>query len=146
MPVVGFARIAGGAPSSVRAMTDHLVNQTMPEGERAKLAAYYTKGLALSGTALCVLRPDMNPRVAMALGIDPTKPLTKEQINGLLAGRRTDGKEIEGKCYAKVRDLGVNQRTGERKISHPIGAYDFCPQPHKSVSVAFALPSLPNRR
>ena len=120
-------------------MVNHLINQTMPEGERNRLAAYYTKGLALSGTALTVLRPDLDPRVAIGLGIEPAAPLTREQINGLLAGRRTDGEKIAGKQYATIRDLGVNPRTGERNLSMPIGSYDFCPQPHKSISVAFAF-------
>src|SRR4051794_16239391 len=118
-------------------MTNHLVNQTMPR-EQQRLAAYYTKGLAVSEAQLTVLQ-DMHPAVAAGLGIDPDAPLTKKQINGLLSGRRADGEEIEGKRYAHVRHLGVNPRTGEEKISAPIGSYDFCPQAHKSVSVAFAF-------
>jgi len=139
VPIVGFARISGGAPSSVRAMSAHLINQTMPQGERGVLAAYYTRGLALSEERLAILRADMHPVAARGLGIDPAVPLTHDQINGLLAGRRADGEKIEGKQYAKVRDLGVNPWTGEHSISTPIGSYDFCPQPHKSVSVAFAF-------
>ena len=135
--VIGFARIGGGAPSSVRSMTNHLVNQTMP-AERQYLAAYYTKGLALSDERLCLLQ-DMHPAVAAGLGIDQSAALTRKQIDGLLAGRRADGEKVVGKTYAGVRDLGVNPRTGQRKISTPVGSYDFCPQGHKSVSVAFAF-------
>ncbi len=199
----GFASIAGGAPSSVGGMTDHLLNNTLSP-EQSRLAAYYTRGLArqpdqeLSVCAelvanghlphdeamdrlmegwlrrggdpdrleaagdriaarlddairrvekgepaiappLAVLRPDMHPLVAQGLGIDPEVPLTRDQINGLLAGRSADGEKIEGKTYAKVRHLGVNPKTGEETVSQPIGSYDFTPSPDKSVSVAWAF-------
>ena len=42
--MIGFAQIAGGAPSSVSGMTDHLLNQTLKQ-EQARLAAYYSGGM-----------------------------------------------------------------------------------------------------
>jgi hypothetical protein len=42
--VLGFAKIAGGMPSSTASMGDHLMNQTLSP-EQAKLAAYYGRGL-----------------------------------------------------------------------------------------------------
>ena len=205
--MLGFASIAGGAPSAVTAMTDHLLNTTLSP-ERSRLAAYYTRELArhedlvlashaervadgslsfgdavasltagyrrrggdidklaaaedrlmtrLADAAervergepavalpLAVLRPDMHPLVAQGLGIDPEEAVTRDQINGNLAGRRADGSKIAGKVYAKVRTLPVNPKTGEQGVSMPIGSYDFCPTPDKSVSVAsaFATPA-----
>ena len=102
----------GGAPSSVRAMVNHLINQTMPEGERNRLAAYYTKGLALSGSAPNSAPPDLDPRVAIGLGIDPAAPLTREQINGLLAGRRTDGKRSRA---SSTRPSGISGQSKDRR-------------------------------
>ena len=93
----------------------------------------------LESAPVAVIRPDLHPLVAAGLGIDPDALLTKEQINALLAGRRSDGELVEGKHYAKARDLPVNPKTGERERSLPIGAYDFCPTPDKSVSVAWAF-------
>jgi hypothetical protein len=58
-----------------------------------------------------------------------------------LAGRRTDGERVEGKHYAKERRLPVDPKTGEERYSGPIGSYDFCPTPDKSVSVAWAFAS-----
>jgi hypothetical protein len=252
--VIGFAKIAGGSPSSVSALTDHLYHNTL-QRQDARLAAYYTRGLArqedvvlgtfaelvangsmsptealdamadarihsdqaipsdllfarlvdrgmmdyseaISAMAhaqmardgsdfdeaheraserfsaaqtvveaesasragrldaavervkrgespceppLAVLRPDLHPLAAKGLGIDPEEPLTREQINGLLAGRMADGSKIEGKKYSKVRDMGVDPRTGEHKVATPIGSYDFCPTPDKSVSVAWGF-------
>ena len=135
MPVIGFARIAGGAPGSVRAMVDHLVNRTLAAPDLT-LGTYYLKGAELTGHAVLW---DMHPAVAAGLGLRPGLSPDRERISGLLAGRRADGGKIDGKQYAKVRDLGVDEKTGERRVSTPIGAYDFCPQPHKSVSVAWAF-------
>lgn len=42
--MLGYAKIAGGMPSSVGAMTDHLMNQTLSP-EQARLAAYYGRGM-----------------------------------------------------------------------------------------------------
>ena len=42
--MIGFAQIAGGAPSSVGAMTKHLLNNTVSQ-EEARLAAYYGRGM-----------------------------------------------------------------------------------------------------
>ena len=78
----------------------------------------------------------------MGLGLEVGVPVIgQDRINGLLAGRRADGEKIEGKHYAKTRQLPENPRTGERELSQPIGAYDFCPSPDKSVSVAWAFSS-----
>lgn len=97
------------------------------------------RGEGLDDHHLAVLRPDIHPLVLRGLGIDPDEPLTLEQINGLLAGRRTDGELIEGKKYGVERELPPDKRTHMRKWSTPIGSYDFCATPDKSVSVAWAF-------
>jgi hypothetical protein len=197
--VIGFAQIAGGAPSSVQAMTRHLLNNTVSQ-EEARLAAYYGRGMIrddlrdiagqvaegrvayadalsqlvqdhlarggspeLADTAearlgkrlddlvhrirenledapVAVIRSDLHPVAARGLGIDdPRGLLSPEQINALLAGRRADGAPIAGKNYARERRLPVDPKTGEQRYSGPIGSYDFCPTPDKSVSVAWAF-------
>lgn len=197
--MIGFASIAGGAPSRVGGMTDHLLNNTL-RPDHATLAAYYERGMVgepavlamarqvtageiavaagaatlaqtyireggdpdlleatrarfekrLEGVAfrvqhglqdapLAVLRPDIHPLAAAGLGIDPGGLLNRHEINALLAGRRTDGDPVEGKHYVGERRLPVDPKTGERRLSTPIGSYDFCPTPDKSVSVAWAF-------
>src|SRR5262245_33365953 len=42
--MMGFAKIAGGAPSAVRAMANHLMNATL-RAEASRLAAYYGLGV-----------------------------------------------------------------------------------------------------
>ena len=197
--MIGFAQIAGGAPSSVGAMTRHLLNNTVSR-EEARLAAYYGRGMVrddlrdlagqvadgrvthadalgvlvqdylaqggapdlldaaaarlgkrlgdlagrirdnLEDAPVAVLRGDLHPLAAQGLGIDdPQGLLSPEQINALLAGRRADGTLIAGKIYARERRLPVDPKTGEQRYSGPIGSYDFCPTPDKSVSVAWAF-------
>lgn len=198
--MIGFAQIAGGMPSSVKALTNHLMNKTLTQ-ERGVLAQYYRKGTVsdplvdlarqvagqeilfsealdtaisdyiqkggnidqlgaveerlgkrlsamalrieqgLEDAPLAVIRPDINPIVLSKLGIDPDEILTTDQINALLAGRRADGERIEGKKYSITREIPPNPKTGERKWATPIGSYDFCPSPDKSISVAWAFAS-----
>jgi hypothetical protein len=136
--LIGFAKIAGGMPSSVGAMTDHLLNQTLTP-EQASLAAYYGRGQVRESADLAELRPDLHPLVAQGWGIDPAAPITRDTINALLAGRRADGAFIAGKHYAEERRLPLDPKTGEERFSTPIGSYDFCPTPDKSVSVAWGF-------
>src|SRR5687768_8105211 len=117
-----YATIAAGAPSSMGAMTRHMLAQTLPR-EVADLAAP---------------RIDMHPVVAKGLGVDPEKPLSIDQINALLSGHRADGEKIDGKLYPSVK-IYTDAKTGERRESVPIGSVDFCLTPDKSISVAWAF-------
>jgi hypothetical protein len=131
-----FAKIAGGSPSGMGPMTRHMLAQTVPR-EVADLARYYTQGMEI-GENEALPRRDMHPIVAAGLGVDPDRPVTMEQINALLAGRRADGEKIEGKHYSVLRRY-TDEKTGEMKEKVPIGAVDFCLTPDKSVSVAWAF-------
>lgn len=88
---------------------------------------------------LAIVRPDLHPLVAMGLGIGSERKLSNDQVEALLAGRRADGKLIEGKRYATERRLPVNPRTGEVRYSTPIGSFDFSTSADKSVSIAWAF-------
>lgn len=103
----------------------------------ADLAHRVREGLADAPVA--VVRPDTHPLALAGLGIEVDGLLSRAEINALLAGRSADGELIEGKHYAKERRLPDNPKTGEDRLSQPIGSYDFCPTPDKSVSVAWAF-------
>ena len=122
---------AGGDIDTLDAAEDRLAKRL------ADLAMRIQEGL--ENAPVAVIRPDLHPLAASGLGIDADDILSREQISALLAGRRADGDLIAGKHYAKVRSLPVNPKTGERNLSYPIGSYDFCPTPDKSVSVAWAF-------
>jgi TrwC relaxase/AAA domain/CHC2 zinc finger len=136
--MMGFAKIAGGSPSSMGAMTKHMLTQSVPK-EVADLSRYYTRENEL-GENEARLRRDMHPLVAKGLGVDPEKPVGMDEINALLAGRRADGEKIEGKEYSELREY-KDPKTGETKTKVPIGSVDFCMTPDKSVSVAWAFSS-----
>jgi hypothetical protein len=121
----------GGDLDTLDAAEDRLAKRL------ADLAMRIQEGL--ENAPVAVIRPDLHPLAASGLGIDANDILSREQISALLAGRRADGDLIAGKHYAKVRSLPVNPKTGERNLSYPIGSYDFCPTPDKSVSVAWAF-------
>ena len=119
---------AGAASSSSGAagkMADHLMTMTLP-GFEQDMAAYYQRGMTAEGglwrpgteaaednaaaTATDAARPgtipeprrDMHPAVAAALGIDTSRPLTRDEIAELLAGNRADGEKIAGKQYQRA--------------------------------------------
>ncbi|MBS0642369.1 MAG: relaxase domain-containing protein, partial [Proteobacteria bacterium] len=103
----------------------------------AELASRVREGL--TDAPLAVIRPDTDPAVLTALAIEADGLLGRDEINALLAGRRADGERIAGKHYAPERRLPTDPRTGEERLSIPIGSYDFCPTPDKSVSVAWSF-------
>ena len=86
------------------------------------------------------LRRDIHPIVAKGLGVEPGMPLTRNQLNALLAGRRADGEKIEGRRYGKPHSV-TDPKTGEVRESIPLGAVDFTLSPDKSVSLAWAFGS-----
>lgn len=109
-------------------------------------AAFYQADIranpeATDDRSMAVVRPDLDPAVALGLGINITRQLSRDEISALLVGRRTDGELVEGKKYSRERLLPVDRRTNERKWSTPIGSYDFTVSPAKSISVAYTFGS-----
>ncbi|WP_346726639.1 MobF family relaxase [Acidiphilium multivorum] len=118
----GAASTSSGAAGK---MADHLMTMTLP-GFEQDMAAYYQRGMTVEGglwqpgtaaaednaaaTATDAARPgtipeprrDMHPTVAAALGIDTSRPLTRDEIAELLAGNRADGEKIAGKQYQRA--------------------------------------------
>lgn len=88
---------------------------------------------------LAVVRPDIDARAMIGLGIEPDGILSRDEVNALLAGLRADGEVIEGKHYAVEKRIKVDPKTQERRWSTPIGSYDFCPTPDKTVSVGWGF-------
>lgn len=121
----------GGDPDMVDVVQDRISNRL------SALALRIQDGL--QDAPLAVVRQDLNPRAAIGLGIDADAILTLNEINALLGGRKANGDLIDEKKYAVERRLPVDPKTGERKWSTPIGSYDFCPTPDKSVSVSWAF-------
>src|SRR5690349_12727459 len=97
---------AAGKPSSARAMADHLMEQTLPR-DKAELARYYQRGMEPAepgGHTAPEPRRDMRPKVASLLGIDPNRPVGRDEVANLLNGQRTDGRAIPGKQIQRAID------------------------------------------
>ena len=125
-----------------RAELEQRLDQLVEQWSEATAAAYERSEENLvpdANAPIAIVRPDLHPLAAIGLGIDASRKLTQDQVEALLAGRRADGEPIEGKTYAKVRQLPVDPRTGEARSSTPIGSYDFSTSADKSVSVAWAF-------
>ena len=125
----------GGDPDGLAEVEERLGKRLADLAERLDERAQ----AGLENAPVAVVRQDLHPLAASGLGIDHEALLSTDEIGALLAGRRADGEKIEGKNYAVTRNLPVNPKTGERNLSQPIGSYDFCPTPDKSVSVAWAF-------
>lgn len=146
------AQVAGGEVTFSDALDSLLADYVAKGGDLDKIDAEEERlGNRLSALAeriqngladapLAIIRPDVHPLVLRGLGLSSADDLlTADQINGLIAGRRADGDKIENRKYARERQLPTETRTGQRRWSTPIGSYDFCPTPHKSVSVGWAF-------
>jgi hypothetical protein len=115
--------LASGAPNAAdtlyRAMGSLLAANLTTRDEA--LASVARKGLAPQGSrlngaaadasnnpdytsALATPRRDIDPALAAALAIDPTRTLSPDQIAYLLNGQRADGQEIEGKKKHSATD------------------------------------------
>lgn len=66
------------------------------------------------------LRADADPMVLAAFGIDPSRPLTQQEVANLLGGQRADGGDLPG--YARE-----------------YAAVDLCLSPDKSLDLAWAF-------
>ncbi|MBV1835391.1 MobF family relaxase [Novacetimonas pomaceti] len=85
----------------------------VPDADGGRLTSYYT---GRDGRASW--RPDMQPKIAAVLGIDPRTPPKNVQLNRLFEAKRADN--------------GDDWSRNARKIS----AYDLTLAPHKSVTLA----------
>ena len=90
-------------PAGAAALAAHVLEATLPN-EFARTAAYYAPVPGVSpdsaeghGATIPEVRPDIDPILAQALGIDPRRPPTAEELAALLSGHRTDGQPIVGR-------------------------------------------------
>lgn len=111
-----FRAGAAGSVGAARKMADHLITQTLPASAQ-ELATYYQRGIAAGavegqGRAQAVdaqisgmapePRRDTDSALAALLGLDLSRPPTRDEIASLLAGLRADGEKFAGKQYQKA--------------------------------------------
>src|SRR5271166_768012 len=130
------AYLQGLSAEALQARRDQMVEYW---SAAATAADYQAEAVVDPNAPLAIVRHDLHPAAAIGLGISPSRRLADGEVDALLAGRRADGEKIAGKKYAIERRLPVDPKTGEQRYSTPIGSYDFCPTPDKSVSIAWAF-------
>jgi len=100
--VIGFASIAGGAPSSAAAMTRHLMNSTL-QPDQARLAAYYARGMVREPDAPPTRREQENEaHVAAWLAGEVAPDLVRLAEHAAAPGTSLTEPEIEDRL---VRDI-----------------------------------------
>jgi phage/plasmid primase-like uncharacterized protein len=152
-----------GGVAQAAAYVAHLLERTIPE-DQEKLADYYARLTAvdqeLAAGLGSVPRPQeaMNPDVARALGIDPSRPLSARELGNVLGGLRADGEVLPGsqrevRTYQpKVRSGGsdfwdgVEEAATEGKVRNRNAWTDICLSAPKSVSVAWFAASTEGER
>lgn len=102
-----------GSAASGGKMAAHVWADTVDEFKQ-QLAGYYQSvlgadaeseamvALSAGGQSFVEPRRDMDSVVALALGIDLTRPITQEEVANLLSGNRADGAPIAGKQYQRA--------------------------------------------
>jgi DNA-directed RNA polymerase subunit N (RpoN/RPB10) len=141
--VCTYRTFAPGARKEAAAYAAHLLEKTIAS-DRLAQAVYYTQGQEVPADfadamgSIPLVRPDLDPRIADALGLKPNAILTPEELANVLGGRRADGEDIE---------RGSNQNTQVREykdaegnvIRHRIAGIDLTWSAPKSLSVAWAM-------
>ncbi|HQT84972.1 MAG TPA: MobF family relaxase [Acidiphilium rubrum] len=140
-------------------MADHVHKDTIDEF-RQQLAGYYQSvlgadaeseamvALGAGGQSFIEPRRDMDSAVASALGIDLSRPITRDEVANLLSGNRADGAPIAGKQYQRAvsplseifgldpdrpatRDELENVLDGKRADGSPLPVPEGATQPAK---------------
>jgi len=95
-------------------MAAHLLEQTLPKVQ-AELATYYQRGLTPESWDIATAEPrrDMDPALAKALGLDPNRTPSLDEIAAVLSGNRADGsripcKQIQRATQSLAAELGLD--------------------------------------
>lgn len=90
---------SGGASSGALLANYYATSDSLPV-TASTFGAYYTAP-SQGAAAQVVPNAGMHPVIANRLGVDPTRPIAKEELANILAGKRADGQPIVGKRKTK---------------------------------------------
>ena len=132
-----FHKVAAGAKADAKALTAHLMEQTLPEADTA-IAQYYLRtgldpSLADAMASIPSVRSDIDPAVAEVLALTPGAVIGEEQLAAILSGRRADGEDIPGSQHK----INSSYKTSDGETRYKISGMDLCFSAPKSVSVAW---------
>ena len=132
-----FHKVAAGAKADAKALTAHLMEQTLPEADTA-IAQYYLRtgldpALADAMASIPAVRSDIDPALAEVLALTPGAVIGEEQLAAILSGRRADGEDIPGSQHK----INSSYKTSDGETRYKISGMDLCFSAPKSVSVAW---------
>jgi phage/plasmid primase-like uncharacterized protein len=144
-----------GAASSFaggKAMADYLLEQQIPD-QALRTAAYYgqtagiEEAIATSHGAAPLLRPDVDPALADALGLKPGKVIDADTLAQILSGHRADGEALP--VQHQHRNVTTYDHNGGPasddgdveggKLRHRVAYLDLTLSAPKHLSVAWAF-------
>ena len=141
--VCTYRTFAPGARQEAAAYAAHLLEKTLA-ADRMAQAVYYTQGQAPPAEqadamgSIPLVRADLDPALAAALGLRPNAVLAPEQLAHVLGGRRADGEEIERASHQNAQ-VRTYEDTDGHAVRHRVAGLDLTFSAPKGLSVAWAM-------
>ncbi|WP_052389258.1 MobF family relaxase [Belnapia moabensis] len=141
--VCTYRTFAPGARQEAAAFAAHLLEKTLA-AERMAQAVYYTQGQAPPTDradamgSIPLVRADLDPALAAALGLRPNAVLEPDHLAQVLGGRRADGEEI-GHQSNQHHNIRTYENAEGHAVRHRVAGLDLTFSAPKSLSVAWAM-------
>lgn len=128
-----------------RAMADYMLEQQIDE-QTMRAAAYYgqtagvEEAIAEGHGAAPMLRADIDPELAEALGLKPGQLITADHLAQILSGRRADGDDLPiGEHQHKGITTYGDTESEDGKTRHRVAYLDLTFSAPKHLSLAWAF-------
>jgi conjugative relaxase-like TrwC/TraI family protein len=135
---------AAGSLAGAKAMAEYLLEQQIPQ-EAMRAAAYYgqtagvEEAIAEGHGAAPMLRTDIDPALADALGLQPGQVISADNLAQILSGHRADGESLPVQHqHRNVETYGDNE-SEEGSVRHRVAYLDLTLSAPKHLSVAWAF-------
>ena len=135
---------AAGSLAGGKAMAAYLLEQQI-DVAAMRSAAYYgqtagvEEAIAAGHGAAPLLRPDIDPALADALGLKPAQAIDVDALANILSGRRADGSSLPVQHQNRdVTTYGDNEAE-DGKVRHRVAYLDLTLSANKHLSVAWAF-------
>jgi conjugative relaxase-like TrwC/TraI family protein len=136
-----------GAASSFaggKAMADYLLEQQIPD-QAMRAAAYYgqtpgvEEAIAQGHGAAPMLRPDIDPVLADALGLKPGQAIDADTLAQILSGHRADGEALPVQFQNRNVTTYGDSDAEDGTVRHRVAYLDLTLSAPKHLSVAWAF-------
>jgi conjugative relaxase-like TrwC/TraI family protein len=135
---------AAGSVAEGKAMAVYLLEQQIPT-EAMRAAAYYgqtpgiEEAIAEGHGAVPLLRADIDPALADALGLKPGQRIGVDELSQILSGHRADGEALPGQRQHRDVTTYGNTEAEDGNVRHRVAYLDLTLSAPKHLSVAWAF-------